>query len=78
MGAGRVRAAREALAWVIQRRKPGEVGRLGAAMCLRPLVLACWTFATGRDNLRGVADRWDQQRRRIDAAAEHARAALSA
>jgi Ser/Thr protein kinase RdoA (MazF antagonist) len=57
--------------------EPGEIGRLGAAMRLRPLVLACWTFATGRDKLQGVADRWDQQRRLIDAASEHARAALS-
>jgi hypothetical protein len=55
---------------------PREVGRIGAAMRLRPL-LACWTFATGRDKLQGVAHRWDQQRRLIDAAAEHARAALS-
>jgi Ser/Thr protein kinase RdoA (MazF antagonist) len=57
--------------------EPAEVDRLRAAMRLRPLVLGCWTFATGRDNLRNVTDRWEQQCQRIDAGFEHARTALA-
>jgi Ser/Thr protein kinase RdoA (MazF antagonist) len=56
--------------------EPGEAGRLGAAMRVRPLILACWTFATGRDNVRSIAGWWDQHTHRIDAGAKHALAAL--
>lgn len=56
--------------------EPGETERLGAAMRLRPLVLACWAFATGRGTISGQADWWDQQRRRVDAIAGHARAVI--
>jgi Ser/Thr protein kinase RdoA (MazF antagonist) len=55
--------------------EPGEVDRLGGATRLRPLVLACWTFAAGRDQ-RSDGGWWDQQRRRADAAAAHARTEL--
>jgi methyltransferase (TIGR00027 family) len=56
--------------------EPAETERLDAAMRLRPLVLACWTFATGRDTLRSRADWWDQQRRRVDTIASQARTIL--
>jgi len=42
-------------------------------MRLRPLVLACWTFATGRDSLPNVADGWNHHRKRIDRVASDAR-----
>jgi hypothetical protein len=47
-------------------------------MRLRPLVLACWTFATGRDTLPNVADTWDQHSRRIDRAAKEVRRWMTA
>jgi len=53
--------------------EPAEVDRLHAAMRLRPLVLACWTFATGRDSLANVTDGWNHHLRRIDRAATDAR-----
>lgn len=53
--------------------EPAEVDRLAAAMRLRPLVLACWAFATGRGTLQSKVEWWEQQRRRIEAAASHAR-----
>jgi Ser/Thr protein kinase RdoA (MazF antagonist) len=46
---------------------PAEASRLGAAMRLRPLILACWTFATGRDTLDNVSGWWDHHRQRVDA-----------
>ncbi len=56
--------------------EPAEADRLGAAMRLRPLILACWTFATGRDSLRSTAAYWDQHRDRVDAGAKYALAAI--
>jgi len=56
--------------------EPGEVDRLGAAMRLRPLILACWAFATGRDKLENVTGGWEHHTRRIDTALKHARLAL--
>jgi methyltransferase (TIGR00027 family) len=58
--------------------EPSELDRLEAAMLVRPLVLACWMFATGRDDIRGAADYWDEHRRRIGTAAGYARAAFGA
>jgi Ser/Thr protein kinase RdoA (MazF antagonist) len=57
---------------------PAETDRLGAAMELRPLVLACWTFATGRDSLDGVSAWLDNHRQRIAAGLAHARSLLTA
>jgi len=48
--------------------EPAEADRLGAAMQLRPLILACWAFATGRDTLEGASTSWDHHRQRIEAA----------
>jgi Ser/Thr protein kinase RdoA (MazF antagonist) len=58
--------------------EPGEADRLGAAMELRPLILACWTFSTGRDTLDGVASWWDNHRRRIAAGLTYARPLITA
>lgn len=58
--------------------EPAEADRLGAAMELRPLILACWTFSTGRDTLDGVADWWDNHRRRITAGSAYARPLITA
>lgn len=41
--------------------EPAEIDRLQAAMRLRQLVLACWTFATARDSLPSAAD-WGRAR----------------
>ncbi|HEY2508978.1 MAG TPA: phosphotransferase [Streptosporangiaceae bacterium] len=54
-----------------------EIDRLDAAMRLRPLVLSCWTFATGRGSLQNAADSWDQHSKRIDRAAAQARRLLT-
>jgi len=43
---------------------PAEWDRLDAATKVRPLTLACWTFATGRDRLPGAAAWWRRERRR--------------
>jgi Ser/Thr protein kinase RdoA (MazF antagonist) len=53
--------------------EPAEADRLGAAMELRPLILACWTFSTGRDTLDGVTKWWDNHRQRTAAGLAHAR-----
>ena len=53
-----------------------ELDRLAVAAYARPAVLACWTFATGRDSLSGAANSWDQHRRRIDATIPDALAQL--
>ena len=45
-----------------------ELEELVPAMSLRPLVLACWNFATGRDTLPAVSQWWDTERRRIEVA----------
>ena len=50
--------------------EPGEVAQLGAAMRARPLILACWAFATGRRELSDVAKQWDAQRAAIDRAVQ--------
>ncbi len=43
---------------------PAEWQRLDAAAKVRPLTLACWTFATGRKRLPGAAAWWRSERRR--------------
>jgi len=55
---------------------PAELARLGAAMELQPLVLACWSFATGRQRLADAAAWWEAERTRVSAVVERARAAL--
>lgn len=54
-----------------------ELDRLEGAMVLRPVVLAGWTLATGRDHLPHVAERLALYRRQIRAAGPLARALLS-
>ena len=52
--------------------EPGELERLVSAMSLRPLVLACWTFSTGRGQLPAVASWWATERGRIEDASQTA------
>jgi methyltransferase (TIGR00027 family) len=49
-----------------------EVVHLETAMRVRPLILACWTFATGRSPLSGSAAWWAAQQRKISKAATRA------
>ena len=46
-----------------------EIECLAECMRLRPFVLACWSFATGRGPLNEVVDKWRLERKRLDAAA---------
>jgi methyltransferase (TIGR00027 family) len=57
--------------------EPEELDRLEAAMCLRPVVLACWMLGTGRGRVERVASGWRGQRAAIRAAAQEAAAVLS-
>ncbi len=57
--------------------QPDELDRLAAAMALRPLALACWTLATGRNTVSGAADWWEEQRNHIGPAADRARQLLA-
>ncbi|MGA8369790.1 MAG: SAM-dependent methyltransferase [Acidimicrobiales bacterium] len=56
--------------------EPAELEELVPAMSLRPLVLACWNFATGRDTLPAISQWWDTERRRIEVASKTVRAEL--
>ncbi len=47
---------------------PAEREWMGVAISIRPLVLACWTFATGRERLPGAASWWQREQRRVAAA----------
>src|SRR5262249_54771871 len=42
-----------------------EIDRIETAMRTRPLILACWSFATGRANLPDLATGWRRERTRI-------------
>ncbi len=53
--------------------EPAELSHLEVAMWRWPLVLACWTFATGRADLSGQAARWNTSKARIARAARQAR-----
>jgi Ser/Thr protein kinase RdoA (MazF antagonist) len=55
--------------------EPAELEQLVPAMSLRPLVVSCWTFATGRDTLPAISEWWNTERGRIEVAAETVRAA---
>ncbi len=54
-----------------------EIEHLDDAMALRPAVLACWTFATGRSPADDSAAWWANQQRMLLSTAVRARAALS-
>ncbi len=57
--------------------QPAEIEHLDDAMALRPAVLACWTFATGRSPAEDAAAWWVNQRRTLLSTAVRAHAALS-
>jgi methyltransferase (TIGR00027 family) len=42
-----------------------EVDRLEKAMRTRPLILTCWSFVTGRDNLPDLTTKWRKERAEI-------------
>jgi Ser/Thr protein kinase RdoA (MazF antagonist) len=48
--------------------EPEEMDRLPAAMRTRPLVLACWSFATGRAHLARAEAHWRQTERQLASA----------
>jgi methyltransferase (TIGR00027 family) len=54
-----------------------ELVHLETAMAVRPLVLACWSFATGRWPLAEAAAWWAGEQRRVAKAAHRARPQLS-
>lgn len=58
--------------------EPVEIDRLASAMRARPLVLACWSFVTGRRPLADAVAYWEGQRSAISQAAVHAVSALEA
>jgi len=49
--------------------EPAELDHLPAAMAVRPAVLACWTFATGRSSVADSARWWVNERRKLSQAA---------
>jgi hypothetical protein len=51
------------------RPEPAEIERLKPAMERRPLILACWNFATGRSALADAVSWWQAERARLEAAA---------
>jgi len=57
--------------------QPAEIEHLDMAIALRPAVLACWTFATGRSPVEDTAAWWANQRRTLLSTTIRARAALS-
>lgn len=57
--------------------EPIELASLEAAMAVRPLILAVWTFATGRSDVATAAASWTTQRRRIASGAARARTQLA-
>jgi hypothetical protein len=46
-----------------------ELNGIEAAMWTRPLVLACWSFVTGRAPLTDMASRWTSERAKMRRAA---------
>jgi Ser/Thr protein kinase RdoA (MazF antagonist) len=54
--------------------EPDELERLAAAIVARPLVLACWAFCTGRDQLADVAARLGDIQARAETIARRASA----
>jgi hypothetical protein len=54
-----------------------EIDRIEKAMWTRPLILACWSFATGRGNLPDLARWWQRERAKIRAGAVQVRSTLS-
>ncbi|HET9060372.1 MAG TPA: phosphotransferase [Acidimicrobiales bacterium] len=54
-----------------------EMDRLATAVAHRPLVLACWSFITGREDLAWVAKCWENQLARSLKIADQARVAWS-
>lgn len=56
--------------------EPVELDHLRAAMAVRPVVLACWTFATGRSPAVDSAAWWANEERKITKAAGRALAHL--
>jgi methyltransferase (TIGR00027 family) len=57
--------------------RPAEFDHLPAAMALRPAILACWTFATGRSSVADAAAWWDRQQGNVSRTVERARAGLA-
>lgn len=53
-----------------------ELRHLETAMTVRPAVLACWTFATGRSSVTEAGTWWSDQHRRLAKAAVRAAAVL--
>ncbi len=53
-----------------------ELDDLPLAMRIRPLVLTCWTIATGRGSVTDGAARWKRDRARINRSARRARELL--
>jgi methyltransferase (TIGR00027 family) len=56
--------------------EPVELDHLRSAMAVRPAVLACWTFATGRSSAADSAAWWANEERKITKAAGRALAQL--
>ena len=52
--------------------EPVELDHLRTAMAVRPAVLACWTFATGRSSVTDSAAWWANEERKITKAAGRA------
>src|SRR5262249_42596439 len=74
-GRGAVQAAARGYAQIVEL-DPAELEVLGHTMRTRPLVLAVWTYATGRSGLAEVHESWQAQRAAIDRANAAAVAAL--
>jgi len=53
-----------------------ELDHLEVAMAVRPSILACWTFATGRSSIVEAATSWSNQQRKLAKAAVRVRAQL--
>ena len=68
-GPASVRAAATGYRSVAGRLSPRELELLTGTMKTRPLILACWTFATGRGRLEDVIRRWQRESRAIEAGA---------
>jgi methyltransferase (TIGR00027 family) len=52
--------------------EPVELDHLPAAMAVRPAILACWTFATGRSPVADTAAWWANEQRKLSLAAGRA------
>ena len=55
---------------------PDEVDRIDKAMWTRPLILACWSFATGRATIAGYGQLVARELAKIRRAATHVRSAI--